>query len=149
MHSGRFLCPNGHERQQNIVRHRALENRSWFCAAFSCPAPVYPCGSMARGIFYYVGNIDCDISGITRKSTAENPIGAADFLIWREVPPTPPLHSPVVHLCQTALSCTFAGQLCRAPSPCTLITYLRFRKNVDLQHTGVIRQKTKFTYIYI
>ena len=30
--------------------------------------------------FYYVGNIACDISGITRKSTAENPIGAADFL---------------------------------------------------------------------
>ena len=30
---------------------------------------------------YYVGNIACDISGITRKSTAENPIGAADFLI--------------------------------------------------------------------
>lgn len=31
--------------------------------------------------FYYVGNIACDISGITRKSTAENPIGVADFLI--------------------------------------------------------------------
>ena len=30
--------------------------------------------------FYYVGNIARDISGITRKSTAENPIGAADFL---------------------------------------------------------------------
>ena len=39
-------------------------------------------------LFYYVGNIVCDISGITRKSTAENPIGAADFLkerslLWR------------------------------------------------------------------
>ena len=31
--------------------------------------------------FYYVGNIAGDISGITRKSTAENPIGVADFLI--------------------------------------------------------------------
>ena len=34
-----------------------------------------------EGYFYYVGNIVCDISGITRKSTAENLIGAADFLI--------------------------------------------------------------------
>ena len=32
-------------------------------------------------VSYYAGNIACDISGITRKSTAENPIGAADFLI--------------------------------------------------------------------
>ena len=37
---------------------------------------------VAKPLFYYVGNIACDISGITRKSTAENPIGAADFLIF-------------------------------------------------------------------
>jgi len=30
---------------------------------------------------YYVGNIAGGIAGITRKSTAENPIGGADFLI--------------------------------------------------------------------
>ena len=32
-------------------------------------------------IFYYVENIACDISVMTRKSTAENRNGAADFLI--------------------------------------------------------------------
>ena len=37
---------------------------------------------VAKPLFYYVGNIARDISGITRKSTAENPIGAADFLIF-------------------------------------------------------------------
>ena len=37
-----------------------------------------------KTVFYYVGNIARDISGITRKSTAENPIGAADFLTERE-----------------------------------------------------------------
>ena len=40
-----------------------------------------------EGYFYYVGNIACDISGITRKSTAENRIGAADFLIMKERKP--------------------------------------------------------------
>ena len=35
--------------------------------------------------FYYVGNIACDISEITRKSTAENRIGAADFLTWENM----------------------------------------------------------------
>ena len=39
--------------------------------------------SLPGFLFYYVGNIACDISGITRKSTAENLIGAADFLIKR------------------------------------------------------------------
>ena len=29
---------------------------------------------------YYVGNITCDISGITRKDAAEKRTGAADFL---------------------------------------------------------------------
>lgn len=34
--------------------------------------------------FYYVGNIACDISYITRKSTAENQTNAADFGICAE-----------------------------------------------------------------
>lgn len=33
---------------------------------------------------HYVGNITCDISGITRKDAAENRTGAADFLIMEE-----------------------------------------------------------------
>ena len=41
----------------------------------SCPS------ESADRFFYYVGNIARDISGITRKSTDENRIGAADFLI--------------------------------------------------------------------
>ena len=41
--------------------------------------------SPLRLFSYYVGNIACDISGITRKSTAENRIGAADFLMQKIV----------------------------------------------------------------
>lgn len=37
------------------------------------------------GIVFYFGNIACDISEITRKSTAENRIGAADFLTWENM----------------------------------------------------------------
>ena len=34
--------------------------------------------------FCYSGNIDCDISGITRKSSAKNRIGEADFLMRQQ-----------------------------------------------------------------
>ena len=94
--------------------------------------------SLPGFLFYYVGNIACDISGITRKSTAENPIGAADFLIcitvlthsgiwlflpWIEIQKKD-IDSPPLHRCCLSLSLPFLHLEFSGPAGCVRRPFL-------------------------